>query len=376
MPEPTTPTAPTTTPSQPAAASPAPAPSSTLPGGVSAAGTPGQPAGAGGTTVRQAMAAGLASSGLDANQPAAGLGGAADPNGQTTPAAQPAAAPSPEQFQQLQQQLEAMQAQQTQLAQWAQYGYQQYQQAQQRPAQQPAQQPGEPAKPKSVFGIPDIDEVTLSFLQRNPQTGEIEAKPFAPPDTMFKYQQYLHATQKVQQDFWRDPMKFFKEPIQEMIREEAQRIAGQQVQQYSSSQMATDYVGQNAGWLYQHDQAGRPQVNPVTGQRVLSPHGQQFAQYVQLFADRGFSVADQQRLAEQMVFGGLAIQRVQQQSQAHQQAQAGNQAVLASAPPMPGSPPTVPAPAVPGNGAPAGLRNRLRTALAQSGIAGSAEANV
>jgi hypothetical protein len=81
--------------------------------------------------------------------------------------------------------------------------------------------------------------------------------------------------------FLQDPGAALGPAIDERARTLAQEIVRQELGQYQAQREAETYLEQNAGWLYQVDQATNRFVYGQDGQRQLSPIGKRFAQHYQ-----------------------------------------------------------------------------------------------
>ena len=152
----------------------------------------------------------------------------------------------------------------------------QFQQWQQQQAQ--AQQP-KPAEKKPWFEAPQYDPSWKALVQRDPTTGEFKAAPGAPPDIVQKYLSAQQHAAGFLEKFAFDPTGTIKPGIEELVKPLVESAIKEQLGSYREQQQAAQIVGQNAKWIYQCDQAGNPVTDPFTGQKMLSPWGQKFAQY-------------------------------------------------------------------------------------------------
>jgi hypothetical protein len=100
-----------------------------------------------------------------------------------------------------------------------------------------------------------------------------------------------------------NPYSFLEGGVKDLVRQEAQQLVQQQLGQYQDSIFAQQFTQQNADWLYQKDAAGQfqtqAQLDPRTGQlvqqRLLSPWGQQFRNYVEQAAQYGITDLQKQK---------------------------------------------------------------------------------
>lgn len=220
-------------------------------------------------------------------------------------------------------------------------------QGQQSPAA-PAQTQPAPAAPQqaNVFGLPAFDMNLLNFVGQDAQ-GRLVPLPGAPPDAVFRVEEYQKKLRDVQQNFWADPSKYLAPMIERQAAKIAQDMYARQQQQAQSQQFAGQVIEQNASWLFEADAQGQRQFqfNPATGRNepVLSAYGRYYRDSVAAAAQRGVSDPQMQH--------DYAIQRLQnalwqqkaQQAQAGQQQQAANgQFVQAAAANPPVSPPAAP----------------------------------
>lgn len=173
------------------------------------------------------------------------------------------------------------------LQQYAQYGEQF--QGWLRQQQQAAQQPAQPAwKP------PEYDPRWVNMVQRNTVTGQLEPAPGAPPDVVQK----LQAAEAHRRGFLEklpfDPMGAMRGAgMEDIIRQEAQRIVQEQLGAYTAQQQATSFIAENTGWLHARDAQGQAVRDPMTGRQALSEWGQRFAGYLRELEPRYGAAAAQ-----------------------------------------------------------------------------------
>jgi hypothetical protein len=237
----------------------------------------------------------------------------------------------------------------------------------QQATQQAPQQKDEPWW-KPHWSPPEFDQSWKEFLTVDEQ-GNVVTKPGAPPDLAMKYTAHQHWQRQQAQQLLQNPYEFMDKGYAKRIEQLADaRIEQffqkqQQAQQAQyERQQAQQFVQQNSSWLHQPD--------PLSGQPVLAPQGQQFAQVVSML-NQPLAPQQQAQIA-QLVLAGLASQR---QAQAAQGGDVAKQALLGRghAPNHSGSM---------NNGAPNGtgtvpqnpdlkLMEKLNQRLASAGINGS-----
>lgn len=231
---------------------------------------------------------------------------------------------------------------------------------------------GQPQPAANPFGLPQFDFNLLSFISKDPSTGQLQLLPGAPPDALARYQDYQEKLHQAQRQFWSEPQKF----LLPMIQEEAKKIAAQQFrEQYQgiqSQQTASQILQQNADWLYAKDQGGQPQFryDPATGQNrpVLSELGQQYGRLIQSLDAQGVRDPNAQHQLAVAQLQNMLYQAQQRQAAAGQTQQTqqqtflqGNQAPLV---PVPAAPPAV-VPPPPQGGS---LREILAQRMNQAGM--------
>jgi hypothetical protein len=228
-----------------------------------------------------------------------------------------------------------------QLQQLAQYGnvYLQNQQVFQEAlrARQEADQ-RQQAQAQQWFKAPEWDPSWRSQIVKDPVTGELKPAQGAPPDIVQKYLTGLQHQQGFLEKFAFNPIDAIKPGIEQIVRDMAQQIAGQQLGQYQEKSYAQGFVSQHKDWLFQTDGQGQPVRDPFSGQTQLSPWGQRFREYMGQAMQLGIQ-GEQQRssYALQLVKGDyLAYQLQQQQAQAA--GDAGKQALLARGAQQPAAP--------------------------------------
>lgn len=186
---------------------------------------------------------------------------------------------------------------------------------------------------------PEYNPSWDNMVQRDAQ-GNFVSVPGAPPDVVPKYLAHVQYQQDFARKFWQNPYTALEEPMRHMIREEAQRIASQNLDRYQDVQAANQFTQEHDAWLFERDQSGQQRrtsvFNPQTGryetQAVLSVWGQKFRDYAldeaQYQQKNGiYDPERQKRVAMERVEREAAVYRLQQmQAQMYQQ----NQPAVAS----------------------------------------------
>lgn len=276
---------------------------------------------------------------------AAGPGTSGLPAAGATPPTATPAPPAPPSFdQQIRQQFGMDPAT---LRSMATLGYQQYQrQSQPQPA--PNANPATPAQPKNPFGLPDFDRRYLSFVTNGPNG--LEPIPGAPPDAVYKVQEYREKLLDAQYRFFENPRQF----LQDMIREEAKSQAAEVYQErftgHQAQTAAQRIVEENSSWLFEHDNGqARMQFNPATGreERMLSPWGRYYSQCLQQANSAGVTDPTMQHQWAQSMVENAALRQRLQANGAPAAGQAAAQQFLNGAAGQPTSPPPVAAPTPP-----------------------------
>lgn len=314
----------------PAAAPSQPQPASTAPtGGASTAAPAGQPAGATGSPptgqgFKDQLTAAMGGGGAPAGgqQPTNMLG---QPTGQPA-----AAAPAQQQatFETVLAQHPHLAQQFNALMQYAIAGQQAAYQQQRQPAQP---QPAGPAAPQAnAFGIPQFDKAKLKYITQGAD-GQLHVSPYAPPGTLYEYEQYEAARRSALERLLDEPEKLLGSLFEKMLSERGPQIADSRIQDVQTRGYVEQYTSQNT-WLWQTDQQGR-RVLDWRGQPQLSDAGKYFRQVVEQLERAGVrDVRQQVQMAEQQVAGALAMARLNAGQQAQQQSDAGKQGLLNSAP--------------------------------------------
>lgn len=227
---------------------------------------------------------------------------------------------------------------------FAQLGYQQWQaaQAQQQtggrggpqlpPGQggfpgQPQGQllPPAPQPPANPFNVPRFDMANLAMIRRNPETGQYEAHPNAPPGLAQQADAYHTAVVNATHNFFQDPEKYLGDIVRRIAGEVAEQRSQQQLGQFQNNQFAQQTLQQNADWLYERDAAGHTvqDFDMRTGEWSprLSAWGNEYARRV--YAMRQSGVTDG-RMLHQLAMEGLKNLAYQLRDQ-QQQLPAGQQ---------------------------------------------------
>lgn len=209
------------------------------------------------------------------------------------------------------------------------------QQGGQVPSQQGVQGVQAQADPlKNLFGAPDgFNQDWLRIAQLDPQTGKHVVPWGYDPSIGPKVDQYVEWRRKAFEQFLQDPMSMLEKGLTPLIQREAQKIAQQSVGGFGDQQFATQYV-ESQPWMFQKDTEGRQLMDPATGQRLLSPMGLKFRQYVQVAERMGITDIRQQAVqATAMVERDAALWQLQQlQANSGQQAAGGNPPVQGQSP--------------------------------------------
>lgn len=225
------------------------------------------------------------------------------------------------------------------LRQLAGYGQQYVQHADQFQAylkqQQEVRQREEQAKQQSWWKAPEYDPSWSTKLVRDPNTGAIGVVPGADPSLAGKYMAWVDHQRGFLDKFSADPVGAIRPGIEQVARQVAQELIGQQLGGLREQTAAQQFVQQNSDWLHARNQDGSVAVNPQTGMPALSPMGQRFAGYVQEAESLGLrEVAAQQKYALANVQRDYLLARSSQPAQQQPQvdpAVAAQQQFLATA---------------------------------------------
>lgn len=197
---------------------------------------------------------------------------------------------------------------------------QQQQTAQVQPQARPAWQP------------PEWDPRWLNMVQRDPETGQVFAKPGVDPRIAEKVLAYAD---------WQD--KFRANPgeyIQPLVEQRAREIVQQEFADYRQHATADQLVSQNSNWMFAYQPNGAP-ILMQDGSRALSHAGALYARSVNQIWNSGVRDVQQcHALARSVVENALIRQQWIQQQQA---ALSGPQAQHAQTPTSVGGAATRPA---------------------------------
>lgn len=125
---------------------------------------------------------------------------------------------------------------------------------------------------------PPFQKVWASMVERDPDTGAIRAKAGYDPAIADKVTAYVE---------WRE--RFLESPHEVMaplVESRAKQLIREEMQAYRQRAVADQIVAQNAAWLFQHHEDGRP-VTTAEGQRQLTPEGVLYTQTVQALSQAG-----------------------------------------------------------------------------------------
>lgn len=250
-------------------------------------------------------------------------------------------------------------------------GYQAFQSA---GRQQPPATPAPAAtqqEQKNIFGLPQFDRRLLDFVVQGPN-GQLELVPGAPPDALYRVQEYREKLKNVQYEFFENPEKFLGELIEKVASKRAEATFEERFGSHQAETTAQQIIRENSGWLFEQDQSGQPlmRFNPATGreERVMSSLGNYYTDCIRQIQQSGVTdIKMQHTLARQMV-ENAAYRQQTQQSQAPAAGAAAASSFLnrAAAPTVP--PPPAPAPAAPNPAVPLTLRQRFEQNFEANGL--------
>lgn len=188
-----------------------------------------------------------------------------------------------------------------------------------REEQQRAQQEKQ-AREAQWFKAPEWDARWRSMLEQDPQTGQLRPRADAPPDVVQKYLAGVQHQRDFLEKFAFDPVGAIKPGIQQLIREEASRLVGEQVGQVYQRQQVSEFIKSNP-WIVER--------TPDGGER-LSAWGQRLQSHVERAQQLGITnLQAQQDYAMALIQADWARAQAQQQQAPAQQAPA---APVAAAP--------------------------------------------
>jgi hypothetical protein len=151
----------------------------------------------------------------------------------------------------------------------------------------PAAAQAEPAQPESAWNwqAPDFDPAWTNLFDANGNP-----VPGADPTVVAKVRAYVKWKQQAEADFWRNPRGIIRQAVEDDLKrldpqsEVFSNVVKEHVdaalRDWQARQEAERTLQENQKRLYQIDAAGRPRVDPRTGQMLLSAQGQVFRQYL------------------------------------------------------------------------------------------------
>ncbi len=144
---------------------------------------------------------------------------------------------------------------------------------------QPAATPQEPEAP--LWNPPEINQTWLTQVERNPETGRLQPINGGTPETVQRVERYLTFQDDQRTQFWKNPHEYMQPMVEQVATRVAQDMIGQQLNQRSAEDGATQFVKENTEWLFAKDQSGGIARDPRGGGAVLTAEGQLFSQFVQ-----------------------------------------------------------------------------------------------
>jgi hypothetical protein len=235
----------------------------------------------------------------------------------------------------LYQDLAAYQRERPQLQQYAQIGAQlaphaqrfaEFVAAQQQQQQPAAPQADEPDPLEQAWGAPPYDPTWASQVKVDENGDVVPLHALVPFSVVEGYKKYHEHQRQKAVEFFNNPYKQTFQALEPKLKQAIRAEFEQLQQQNRQQQTLQQFEQQNATWLYQADNSGRPLIHPATNQPVLSPLGQRFAEHVQILRSAGATDPTAiAMLAANNVRAEMAIfsQQVQQQPQ-HTQPRAPN----------------------------------------------------
>lgn len=157
--------------------------------------------------------------------------------------------------------------------------------------QQPASGPAPEPEPEHYWGqAPEWDPSWEQFLETD-ANGRVTTGPNSPsPNLHHKYLARREWERRKAAQLVSDPVAAIRPGLQsdfESLKEEARKIAQEEIARLQQDQQANQFVVANRDWLYQQDGNGQPIFDRTTGQPVFSQRGAQFAQLCQELAQSG-----------------------------------------------------------------------------------------
>jgi hypothetical protein len=142
--------------------------------------------------------------------------------------------------------------------------------------------------------------------------GNLTVRPGAPADVLPKYLNYHAYRRDFAEKFLSDPGKALAPLIQEAVATQAQQLLDSHLKAYDAQSYSRQFVATNAAWLHQHDVAGNPLRDPVTGNPVLSPAGARFRDYVLAAEALGIQdIRQQENYARGLLQRDIALEQLQ-----------------------------------------------------------------
>jgi hypothetical protein len=201
---------------------------------------------------------------------------------------------------------------------WSQF--QQFMQQQQAPQQQ---QPQNQTQQKGWWSVPEYDERWLQAVEVG-EDGQPRVKAGYSPDILWKLNNYQNWQRDSLSRILRDPIGTLKEGIVDLVQPLIQQAVAGNLGSYEQRNQAHNIIQQNSHWMFESDQGGSPILNPVTGQRTLSPAGKIYTDNLKVLASQGINDPQRQhQLAFHNTVGQLTI--LAQQSRQQQAPQAAPQ---------------------------------------------------
>lgn len=186
-------------------------------------------------------------------------------------------------------------------------------QPQGQPGQQPqAQEPqGDPR-----WQAPQWNPGWSQWIQEvtDPATGATrnELRQDTPMQIRQSIDQFRAWKQEFDQNWATNPAEMVDARVNQLVEQRVSAMLEQRFSQERGVQTAQQIVQRNAEWIHARDPQGQPLVDPMTGQRVMTPRGQAYMKHIQHTMRLTPDPVAADHLAQQLANGEVAMLLVQQ----------------------------------------------------------------
>ena len=182
----------------------------------------------------------------------------------------------------------------------------------------------DPAEPDDAqWNPPEYDERWENLVTLDPETGNyVPINEHVNPNVAHRANEYRNWLKTQGKQFWSNPYEFMKDGLEEWVEEIVDHRVGNAVHQNNVDSNVENFLTQHRDRFYILDGAGNVQLDPQSGQELLTPQGQSLKYHAESARQLGIHDAQSiQAYALNMLERDLYASQANQQYYAQQQPQ-------------------------------------------------------